>query len=113
MPGDLGDLLKAAGFTASEGSDEPEEVETSDAAEEPTAYGPKVVLRYSKKGRGGKKVTLVSGVLSGREELAKLLKKQLGTGVRIEGDQLVLQGDQRERAARWFESQGVKKVVRS
>lgn len=112
MSGNFGDLLKAAGFQASE-EEPPEPAPEDTTAEEAVEYGPKVVLRYSKKGRGGKKVTLVSGVVSGREKLAKILKKQLGTGVRIEGEELVLQGDHRERAARWFESQGVQKVVRS
>ena len=111
MSGNFGDLLKQAGFKATETTDAPE----PEVASEPEAivYAPKVVCRLQRKGYGGKTVTVVTGVESGREPLTKLLKKQLGTGVRIDEDALVLQGDQRERAARWFESQGVKKVVRA
>ena len=112
MGGSFGDLLKQAGFSESEKSEEAEPVAT-EAPEDTVTYGPKVVCRFQKKGRGGKTVTLVSGVTGGHDILAKTLRKQLGTGVRVEGDDLVLQGDQRERAGRWFESQGVKKVVRS
>ena len=112
MGGSLGDMLKKAGLEA---SDKPEElaspVEATDP--EPVNYGPKVVVRFRRKGHGGKSVTEVTGVLSGRETLLAQLKKELGSGGRIVDDTLVLQGNQVERLARWLESRGVKKVVRS
>ena len=114
MSGSFGDLLKQAGLTASKESEaEPVRADATETVEESVAYAPKVVVRRERKGHGGKTVTVVTGVSSGHERLAKLLRKQLGTGTRVDDDTLVLQGDQRERAARWFESQGVKKVVRS
>jgi len=70
------------------------------------------VVRFSRKGRRGKTVTLVSGVLAGREGLLAKLRRELGVGARIEDEQLVVQGHQVERVARWLESQGALRVVR-
>jgi translation initiation factor 1 len=112
MGTNLGDLLSAAGLKASEGAEQPEA--PAEAAEpEGPSYAPKVVVRRTKKGRGGRTVTLVQGVTAGHELVAGTLKKELGTGARVEGDEVVVQGDQVERVARWLQSQGVKKVVRS
>lgn len=107
----LRELLQAKGFAASE----PAASEATDTAPEPEAlaFAPKVVVRYTRKGRGGKAVTLVSGITSGAADLLGQLKKQLGVGARLEDDELVIQGNQVERVARWLESQGAKKVVRS
>ncbi|MFT6143986.1 MAG: translation initiation factor 1 (eIF-1/SUI1) [Myxococcota bacterium] len=105
------DLLKAKGFEASPKS-ETVEAEVPVVAEE-LSFAAKVVVRYTKKGRGGKAVTLVQGVESGADELLAKLKKELGVGARRDEDELVIQGNQVERVARWLESQGVKQVVRS
>jgi translation initiation factor 1 len=105
------DLLKAKGFEASP------ELETAEAeapiAVEELSFAAKVVVRYTKKGRGGKAVTLVQGIDSGADDLLAKLKKELGVGARRDDDELVIQGNQVERVARWLESQGAKKVVRS
>ena len=103
------DLLKAKGFQA---SPEPEAVEAPVVAEE-LSFAPKVVVRYTKKGRGGKAVTLIQGIVSGSDALLAKLKKELGVGARRDDEELVVQGNQVERVARWLESQGAKKVVRS
>ena len=68
MAGNFGDLLKQAGFKASETDEAP--TAQAEPTEEDVAYGPKVVVRFSKRGRGGKTVTLVSGVTSGLVGLA-------------------------------------------
>ncbi|MBW1881456.1 MAG: translation initiation factor [Deltaproteobacteria bacterium] len=109
----LADLLQRAGFKASVSSDDPAEDRPSDAPDvEEVRYASKVAVRFSRKGRRGKTVTLVSGVTSGREAVLAKLRRELGVGARIEGEQLVVQGHQVERVARWLESQGVKRVVR-
>ena len=111
MGTNLGDLLAKAGFEASEAS--AEATETPAAAEEVVAeYGAKVGVRRTKKGRGGRTVTLVQGVVAGHELVAGRLKKELGVGARVEGDEVVVQGDQVERLARWLGSQGVREVRR-
>jgi translation initiation factor 1 len=59
-----------------------------------------VRVHKERQGRGGKTVSVVKGVLSpkpGKEALLKLLKSKLGTGGALRGDNLEIQGDQRER----------------
>ena len=71
------------------------------------------MLRREKKGRGGKVVTRLSGVSEvAREDVAKQMKKGLGCGALVEGDDIILLGSLVDRAADWLEKQGAKKVVR-
>jgi translation initiation factor 1 len=81
-------------------------------AKAPKAPG-RAVVRMERAGRGGKEVTVIEQLelsLVQREHWLKELKGSLGCGGTLEGDDLVLQGDHRERAARWLEARGVKKV---
>ncbi len=58
-----------------------------------------VRVRLERKGRGGKTVSVLDGVLSpaiGKEALLKHLKNKLGTGGAMKGDTLEIQGDQRD-----------------
>jgi translation initiation factor 1 len=51
-------------------------------------------------GRGGKTVSVIKGVMSpshGKEALLKLLKTRLGAGGAVKGDNIEIQGDQRDR----------------
>jgi translation initiation factor 1 len=60
----------------------------------------RAVIRMERSGRGGKEVTIIELLALGpaeREKLLKALKSALGCGGTIEGDALVLQGDQRNR----------------
>ncbi len=109
MGTNLGDLLRQAGM---QGDDTPDDDPAEAAAPEVLTFGPKVVLRRTKKGRGGRQVTLVQGVLTGHDVLMTQLKKELGVGARREDDDVVLQGDQVERVSRWLESHGSPAVVR-
>lgn len=59
-----------------------------------------VRVRLERKGRKGKSVSVVEGVLSpavGKEALLKHLKNKLGTGGAVKDGALEIQGDQRER----------------
>ncbi|MFK7927256.1 MAG: translation initiation factor [Myxococcota bacterium] len=114
MSKSLAELMAEAGFQASGGA-EPESADSAapePAATDPVSFGPKVVVRSTRKGRGGRTVTVVQGVRTGIDDVCAALKRQVGVGVRREGHDVVLQGDQRDRVARWLEAQGVKKVVR-
>ncbi len=76
----------------------------------------RAVVRVQKKGRRGKTVTLVTHLLLPPEGLARWcaeLRRQLGCGGAVEGETLVLQGDQRGRVADALEARGVRKVTRS
>lgn len=60
----------------------------------------RVTVRLERSGHGGKSVTRVEGPgLAGADlaALARELAKALGVGVRVEGVELLVQGDQRER----------------
>jgi translation initiation factor 1 len=59
-----------------------------------------VRVQRERKGRGGKTVSVITGVKSpgaGQRALLKLLKTTLGTGGTLEEAALVIQGDHRER----------------
>lgn len=78
------------------------------------AVSGKIVVRREKKGRGGKTVTRVTGVPAPRaDELLARLKKALGCGAVIEGEDLVLLGSLVDRAADWLEAEGARRVVRA
>ena len=82
------------------------------AAPEPRGP-PRAVVRYERKGRGGKEVTVVEQLSLRPAELSAWLselKRALGCGGAVEEDALVVQGDQRERVRAWLEGRGVKKI---
>jgi translation initiation factor 1 len=73
------------------------------------------VVRLERKGRGGKEATVVEKLAlppRALEAWAVEARRALGCGGSIEGDAIVLQGDQRDRAVRWLEGKGVRRVVR-
>ena len=74
----------------------------------------RAVVRFERKGRGGKAVTVVERLDLGPRELEAWLgelKRALGCGGAVEGDALVLQGDLRGRVGALLEARGVRKVT--
>jgi len=72
-------------------------------------------VRLERAGHGGKSVTCVEGPgLVGVElgGLARELAKSLGVGVRVEGAELLVQGDQRERLGDALRRRGLSDVRR-
>lgn len=93
----------------------PDKPAPAPAAEGTQRSIPRAVLRLERKGRGGKEVTYIEKLgLAGDalEEFCKALKHGLGCGGHVEGDAVVLQGDQRERAEELLKKRGVKKVTK-
>jgi translation initiation factor 1 len=84
-------------------------------AERTPPPGPaRAVVRMERSGRGGKTVTVVEKLELRPRELEAWcsgLKRALGCGGAVEGGALVVQGDARERVARWLEDRGVRKVT--
>lgn len=76
----------------------------------PASAGDGIVrLRRETKGRGGKAVTVVSGVPLAESELKKLaksLKQQCGVGGAIKDGDIEIQGDQRESLQQALEKLG-------
>lgn len=68
-----------------------------------------LTLAVERKGRGGKTVTIIRGLndlpMTTQMELCAAIKNALGTGARFTETTLELQGDQRQRAAAWLETQ--------
>lgn len=86
----------------------------------PTATPPKpagparAVVRYERKGRGGKEATVIEKLELAPAVLAvwcKELKSALGCGGMVEGDTIVLQGDLRARLEAVLTKRGVRKVT--
>lgn len=78
----------------------------------PSAPG-RAVVRFQRKGRGGKEVTLVEKLDLTPELLDQWLaklKRGLGCGGVREGGTLVIQGDQRERIPDLLRRRGVSKI---
>ena len=74
----------------------------------------RAVVRMERKGRGGKEVTVIEQLDLKPADLQiwlKHLKNALGCGGAIEGNSIVLQGDQRKRAAPLLTDRGVRKVI--
>lgn len=64
-----------------------------------------------RKGRGGKTVSVITGVMSreaGQQALLKLLKGKLGTGGTLEDDKIIIQGDHRTRIVEILNELGYK-----
>lgn len=93
------------------------EVEAQRDVDQVVEHTPKrAVVRVQKKGRRGKTVTLVTHLglpPEGLERWCAELRRQLGCGGAVEGETIVLQGDQRARVADALEARGVREVMRS
>jgi len=84
------------------------------AAKPPKPPPARAVVRIERKGRGGKEATVIEKLALPPRELAAwadTLKRSLGCGGAVEGDAIVVQGDQRERVRKWLEAKGVGKVT--
>lgn len=67
-----------------------------------------------RKGRGGKTVSIITGVMSreaGQQALLKLLKNKLGTGGTLEEGVIIIQGDHRQRIVELLNELGYKAKV--
>ena len=96
----------------------PAETEPASAASAPpatAAKGPaRAVVRLERSGRGGKEVTVVEHLslrADERDAWLKALKASLGCGGTVDGETLVLQGDQRKRLPALLTARGVRKVT--
>ena len=115
----LGSALAAHGFRQ---SGEPVQATTpASPASPPSATGGvrlenmgKLLLRRERKGRGGKTVTLLTGISATPQQLealARVMRKSLGVGSTVEHGGIILQGDVVVRAAQWLGDHGARQVV--
>ena len=69
----------------------------------------KLRVRLDTKRRAGKAVTLIEGFAGSQkdlEELGKKLKTYCGTGGSVKDNQIIIQGDQREKVIQWLKKNG-------
>ena len=77
-------------------------------------FAAKVVVSRSRKGRGGRTVTVVAGLRGGEavlDGLCRDLKRALGCGASVEGETIVVSGELVERVKKWLEDSGATKVI--
>lgn len=78
----------------------------------PAPHKPVLTLFYEAKGRGGKPVTIITGLddcdPAMISDLARRLKKALATGGSVRGGEILIQGDRRERLRSLLKEQGFK-----
>jgi translation initiation factor 1 len=86
-----------------------------ESAKKPEPKAPaRAVVRFEKKGRGGKAVTVIDKLGLPPVELERWcaeLKKELGCGGTVDGETIVLQGDLRARMEATLTRRGVREVV--
>lgn len=71
-----------------------------------------IKIKLDKKHRGGKVVSLVDGFSLSKDEtdrIAKELKTLCGSGGSAKSDEIIIQGDHREKILQWFIQNGFKK----
>lgn len=70
-----------------------------------------MIVGIERKGRGGKTVSVITGVMSheaGQQALLKLLKNKLGTGGTLKDGVLEIQGDHRDQIVELLNGLGYK-----
>ncbi len=73
----------------------------------------KLKIRLETKHRAGKTVTMIEGFIgkeADREELVKKLKNFCGTGGSAKDNEMLVQGDQREKVIQWLLKNGYTQV---
>lgn len=89
--------------------------EEEQAAETLAPQQQKLKIRLDTKQRGGKAVTLVEGFVGTEEDLqtlGKALKNFCGTGGAAKDNEIIVQGDQRDKVMQWLQKNGYKNAKR-
>src|SRR5262245_22188662 len=113
----LGDALRARGVsvgTETSSAQAPPPARRTDGGAPDLSRSGKIVVRRERKGHGGKTVTVIDGLtLSGAqlESVARILRKALGCGSRVEDGCVVLQGDRATAVARWLGAHGAARAI--
>jgi len=70
-------------------------------------------IHLEKKGRGGKEVSIVKGFSGPKEILqnwAKELKKECGVGGSVKNNEIIIQGNNRDKILQILKSKGIKNI---
>ena len=77
--------------------------------ETPAPKDQKLVVTIDKKGRGGKTVTLIRGFIGTEDDLkdlGKLLKTKCGVGGSVKDEEIIIQGDFKQRIIDLLKAEG-------
>ncbi|MBC8034078.1 MAG: translation initiation factor [Chitinophagaceae bacterium] len=99
----------ARGFVFSTDPNFSYEEEHQETQETPEPASQRLKVSLDKKQRAGKVVTLVSGFkgsIPDLDDLGKKLKNFCGTGGSVKDREIVIQGDQRQKALQWLIKNG-------
>ena len=77
-----------------------------------TPTGDTIYIQREKKGRGGKTVTTITNLSGDLKSQLKELKIHCGSGGTIKNRVLEIQGDQREKIAKFFKEKGLSIKIR-
>jgi len=78
------------------------------------AQAAKLVVRRERKGHGGKTATRIEGLVANAAALDSVMrdiKRALGCGATVDGNDIIVQGDQIDRLVAHLRSRGAKKVI--
>ena len=92
----------------------PPSAEPTPSPSAPASAPARAVVRYQRKGRGGKEATIVEQLGLSPEQAEAWcgeFKRALGCGGGVEGELLVFAGDQRTRLPALLEARGVRRVT--
>ena len=115
--GTLGDLLARRGL---HGTPAPPPAPAATDAAGRSPVGPdlsrcgKLTVARERKGHAGKTATIVTGLELAARDLdgvARALRRALGCGASVDGDRVVVQGDQVPRVQAWLAAQGARRIV--
>ncbi len=103
----------ARGFVYSTDPDFSFQSEENSVQETLPATQQKLKIRLDMKRRAGKAVSLVegfNGTNNDLEELGKKLKNLCGTGGSVKDNEIIIQGDQRDKILQWLLKNGYKQT---